>query len=541
MSIIRKVAVLLSLTLVIGTLWGCGASTNSEAQDKRAVINVIDMTLTDAEAALNNAGFTNITSNVDSNADKTNWIVIEQSIEAGKSIKPEDVINLTCALKCMLYLDVTSENNLLLSKYDITISLDGKELGTVANGNEFTRLADVLSGDHELMFCKTGDTGLKCVKTISISGDMTYTCDLAHGGSSIDIKNENMKEGVEGSALEVVDVTGMVLSEAIETLNEIGFSNIHEEPHGDIWDKNNWIVMAQNIDAGTVTDKTEYIQLDCISLNDYFNDTYVGKNVAEIQDLADKNGFNLRFVVGSGNVINDRISLMDQETKKDWIASEARQYSSEKKTAVVTVSYTGEAAESNEPAKQESTSKPEENTPVEKDIEEPDTSTESEKEMYVLNASDLRINLMTDYGHYDDSIYLGNDEGLTVTITIDKNDVLSDDLFFYDEDSLLNVEVSEPNYVDNKTRITAYVTADEECEAELLIGTVYELMTRGEKASVYSYSIRKLDSEEGRVVYVTPTGSKYHFDPDCAGENATPTTYYDVEIMELEPCGKCAD
>ena len=69
MSIIRKVAVLLSLTLVIGTLWGCGASTNSEAQDKRAVINVIDMTLTDAEAALNNAGFTNITSNVDSNSD----------------------------------------------------------------------------------------------------------------------------------------------------------------------------------------------------------------------------------------------------------------------------------------------------------------------------------------------------------------------------------------------------------------------------------------------------------------------------------------
>jgi len=46
---------------------------------------------------------------------------------------------------------------------------------------------------------------------------------------------------------------------------------------------------------------------------------------------------------------------------------------------------------------------------------------------------------------------------------------------------------------------------------------------------------------EKRVVYVTPTGSKYHSDSDCAGENATPTTYYDVEMMELEPCGKCAD
>ena len=172
--------------------------------------------------------------------------------------------------------------------------------------------------------------------------------------------------------------------------------------------------------------------------------------------------------------------------------------------------------------------------------EEQDTSTESEEELYVLKISDLRIDEMTDYVHYGDSIYLGNDEGLILTITINKSDALPDDLFFYYDESLLNVDISEPIYTDNKTRIKAYVTAYKKCEANLEIFTIYDLETLREKAEGIGYNIRKLDSEEGRVVYVAPTGSKYHFDPDCAGENAIATTYYDVEMMEIDPCGKCA-
>ena len=174
-------------------------------------------------------------------------------------------------------------------------------------------------------------------------------------------------------------------------------------------------------------------------------------------------------------------------------------------------------------------------------IEARDESTESEEEIYVLNTSDLKIDGMTDYGHFGDSLYLGNDEGLNLTITINKSDALSDDLFFYYDESMLNVEISEPTYIDNKTMIKAYVTANEQCEAELIISTQYELTTLGEKANYFSFNIRKLDPEEGRVIYVTPSGSKYHFDPDCAGENAIATTYYDAEMMEIVPCGKCAN
>jgi len=49
----------------------------------------------------------------------------------------------------------------------------------------------------------------------------------------------------------------------------------------------------------------------------------------------------------------------------------------------------------------------------------------------------------------------------------------------------------------------------------------------------------KLDSKQGKLVYYTPTGEKYHFSKSCAGDNAMETTLNDAEGF-LDPCGKCA-
>lgn len=331
------------------------AESYTSSERKIAVINVVDMTYPEAANALLSAGFTNITTNVDSNTDESQWVVIKQSVNAGKFIRPGDKIELTCALKCKLYIDVHSEANLMFSTYDITVSLDGTEIGSISNGKGFTYLADVLSGDHSLVFCKAGSSSPKCTKKITVTGDMTYSCDLGHSGSSIDIKNEKTDSSISGATLEVVDVTGMVLSEAMAKLSEIGFSNVREEPYGSIWDKDNWIVTAQGIVEGTVADKNDFIQLDCISLNDYFSNTYVGKNVSEIQELSAASGFSIRFENDSWDDMNDEIAAMDQETKSDWLATKARQYGGADKTAVVTIKYTGEVAATPKPV---STPKP---------------------------------------------------------------------------------------------------------------------------------------------------------------------------------------
>lgn len=400
MNIKRIITTAMLTTVVFLTICGCGNNKSDksksiesiEVSEEIAVVNVVNKTLADAETSLKNAGFTNITTNVDSNANKTEWVVTEQSVEAGQLIHAEDSIELTCALKCKLFIDVTSEGNFFLNKYDIIISLDGEELGSVSNGKEFTHLEDVLSGKHELIFCKAGDPSVKSTRPITVSGNMTYACDLAHDSDSIDIKNESIKDDVGDSELEVIDVTGMVLSEAIEKLSSIGFSNIREEPYSDIWDKDNWLVTSQNVAAGTVMSKADFIQLDCISLDDYFSNTYVGKNIEEIQKLADAGGFSIRFEDEDFEDLSEKISTMDKETKSNWIASEARRYGGADKTAVVTVYNSDGYSEGSE------IEEPEKTDESDKNDEEEDSkdSEESTQEIKVPIMAGTNIDTVTD-------------------------------------------------------------------------------------------------------------------------------------------------
>ena len=178
---------------------------------------------------------------------------------------------------------------------------------------------------------------------------------------------------------------------------------------------------------------------------------------------------------------------------------------------------------------------------VEEDVSTAESADDITEGMLKLTNKDLSIQYIRDYGHVsNDSIYLGNDEGLTITVDIAKGNVALEDLIFDADDSLINIDVSDPIYEIGKTRIEAYVTASGECNTDIWIGTNYEVLTKGDDAMWCNISVVKLNSEDGRVVYVTPTGDKYHYSSGCAGENAYATTYYDVSMLEMEPCGNCA-
>ncbi len=69
----------------------------------------------------------------------------------------------------------------------------------------------------------------------------------------------------------------------------------------------------------------------------------------------------------------------------------------------------------------------------------------------------------------------------------------------------------------------------------------------GKSASSYkeSASVTILDIDSDVVVnvsgvFVTPTGSLYHFDKDCGGENSMPTTLEEATRLGYTPCQKCA-
>ncbi len=48
------------------------------------------------------------------------------------------------------------------------------------------------------------------------------------------------------------------------------------------------------------------------------------------------------------------------------------------------------------------------------------------------------------------------------------------------------------------------------------------------------------EKDTSGTVYVTPTGKRYHLDPDCGGKNSRPATLNDATGRGLTPCKKCA-
>lgn len=48
------------------------------------------------------------------------------------------------------------------------------------------------------------------------------------------------------------------------------------------------------------------------------------------------------------------------------------------------------------------------------------------------------------------------------------------------------------------------------------------------------------DDSNGSIVYRTPTGKRYHLDPDCGGKNSYQVTLSQATSAGLTPCKKCA-
>ena len=126
-----------------------------------------------------------------------------------------------------------------------------------------------------------------------------------------------------------------------------------------------------------------------------------------------------------------------------------------------------------------------------------------------------------------------------ITVSAKGKELSKDDLVFLYDETLLNVEIHNKESEDN-TEFEICVTGKNPCETMLALWTAYDLEQLGEEAEAWVWDIRQLDSTEGRVVYVTATGEKYHYSSDCAGESATRTILRDAEALAYEACGTCA-
>ena len=305
--------------------------------NKIEVSNVIDMNAVEALESLGQSGLTNISikSSGDIEVNPELWVVSEQSIVPGTWVSKDSLIVLDCKRKCKLYLIVKSEANILFNTYDMDLYFDDVQLGCVANGKEFAILLDAMEGDHYLQVEKASDSKVGARWKIDVSKDMTLTFVISHG-DSIDVKNAQIEDGVNKSAIEVIDVTGLVLADARALLQDIGITKVSEAQS--IWNSNNWLVTAQSIEAGTIIDNQTHIILDCISLDDYFNTEYSGKRLTDIEALAKEKGFEVRFVDSADKASLEAVlAILTEEEKQSIFAESASQSTAAYKTASVSV------------------------------------------------------------------------------------------------------------------------------------------------------------------------------------------------------------
>lgn len=241
---------------------------------------------------------------------------------------------------CKLYIEVEFVENLFFSKYNAELYLDDQLVDTLAHGKFYTTTCKVKPGKHTITF-KEENGSNRGSASFTITKDSTFTCRINTTSTGIDISNKNLTESLDNTLVTMPNTVGMLYSEALEVLKQTGLTNISYETVGDhfIWIDSNWLVQGQNVDAGTNIPKSEDIKLECISLEDYWKATYIGKNINEIQKLADEKGFTIIFQDKSEKSLD--VNSMDSKTKEDWVATGARQYSFTGSTAVVTVEFTG--------------------------------------------------------------------------------------------------------------------------------------------------------------------------------------------------------
>ena len=217
------------------------------------------------------------------------------------------------------YIDLHSDDNLFFSTYDMDVFLDGVEIGTVADGQYFSKLVDVSKGKHTLSICKSGDHSLNAEKVLTIKGPTTFSATISHTSTSISFNNSKVTDNVDGSRIVMIDTVGMILSDAESQLKTAGFANV--SAHGDksIWEPKNWIVITQNIEAGTTTDKNDLITLECIKIDQFFDNMFSGKTLSEAQTIASERGLTLSYLNDATSTnITDTINALSEEEKAYW-------------------------------------------------------------------------------------------------------------------------------------------------------------------------------------------------------------------------------
>lgn len=102
------------------------------------------------------------------------------------------------------------------------------------------------------------------------------------------------------------------------------------------------------------------------------------------------------------------------------------------------------------------------------------------------------------------------------------------------DNSIISVTENRLENEDDKTAFQYTVKALAPGESTI------QLISSDQKTTSQVLTFIVSAKDTSRIVYITPTGEKYHFSAACAGENASSITLNQAKAHGYQPCKKCA-
>ena len=247
--------------------------------------------------------------------------------------------------RCNLYLDITYGSNIFSNTYDADIYLDDSFVGTVNQGKIFTFLTETNTGEHSVIFYKSGDKTVSGHNTFKITGDSTANFTIQAHSEDIEIKKLSITDSITGAYMNMPEVTLLDLKTAKTLLEKEGFINVIEEAfdNSSIWNDDKWTVISQNIPANTTIDKNDKIILICKPTDAFLDEHFLGVSVGEALVISDELGYTPEFINEiTEKVMKQNIVYMDPKEQSLWIVKKTKMEDSKSRKIALTAYYDGE-------------------------------------------------------------------------------------------------------------------------------------------------------------------------------------------------------
>ena len=96
-----------------------------------------------------------------------------------------------------VFVELKSDPNLLFSKYDVELELDGEKIGVVSNGDTFSQELSLAEDTHLIKAHKKDSTSPSDTFELKVSGDQVLTGYIKHDRNSVEFYGMEASEGLD--------------------------------------------------------------------------------------------------------------------------------------------------------------------------------------------------------------------------------------------------------------------------------------------------------------------------------------------------------